>query len=100
MGKRKQKSTSFPHRFLIVWLLGPIRLEKGKMINFTVSLLLFSIKDARATGEDCRSVNCGGRHNIINYNEDEDLALLPSFLSSIFVYQLEAIRFLVVIGLN
>jgi len=38
--------------------------------------------------------------NIINYNEDEDLVLLPSFLSSIFVYQLEAIRFLVFIGLN
>ena len=46
-------------------------------------------------------MNCGGRHNIINY-EDEDLALFSSFLSSIFVhvYQLEAIRFLVFIGLN
>ena len=29
---------------------------------------------------------------------NEDLALFPSFLSSIFVYQLEAILFLVFIG--
>ena len=55
MGKRKQKSTSFPHRFLIAWLLAPIRLEKGRILNFTVSLLLFSIKaNARATCEDCQ----------------------------------------------
>ena len=69
------------------------------MLNFIVSLLLFSIKkNARATCEDCQWTVA--EDNIINYDEDEDLALFPSFLSSIFVYQLEAIRFLVFIGLN
>ena len=36
--------------------------------------------------------------SLITTKMNEDLALFPSFLSSIFVYQLEAIRFLVFIG--
>ena len=36
--------------------------------------------------------------SLITTKMNEDLALFPPFLSSIFVYQLEAIRFLVFIG--